>query len=103
MKVGKYSHEPFMPLEKALTKFRTIKELTEELKKIDEEFENEVLVHIDDEEFNWGGHKTPFWRTLTIAQEMERLCHGQLICYFALADFKLPPNFKKSWGSGYLE
>lgn len=103
LKEKRFRSEPFAILESRLTKFRKMKSLEIELKKIDKEFEMEVLKHTDDEEFDWGKIKTPIWRAISIAQEMERLCHGQLICYFALAGYKLPPNFKRDWGLSYLE
>lgn len=45
----------------------------------------------------WPGGNKPVAIHIMSLAEHERLHHGQLISYFTLAGFSLPPDFKRNW------
>jgi hypothetical protein len=45
----------------------------------------------------WPDGSKPIEIHIMSLAEHERLHHGQLISYFTLAEFELPPNFKRNW------
>jgi hypothetical protein len=49
------------------------------------------------ETVKWPDDDKPIAVHIMSLAEHERLHHGQLIAYFTLANFELPPNFKSNW------
>jgi hypothetical protein len=54
-------------------------------------------LHANSDGVVWPDSKKSISAHIACLSEHERLHHGQLISYFTLAGFELPPNFKNNW------
>lgn len=45
----------------------------------------------------WPGFNRPLTNHISALMNHERIHHGQLISYFTLGDYDLPPKFKANW------
>lgn len=98
LKRGSYDGSIFSDFEYSLTENNTVSSMKKALVQIDQKFETEILLHSDNETFKWGDITAPIWRTVYVAIEMERLCHGEMICYFALKGIDFPDKVANEWG-----
>ena len=89
-------HEPSLFSKSA---FQTKSEILKLLDRADKGWIEAIRKKREDEKFkiSWPGFNFSLPNHITALISHERLHHGQILSYFTLAGFELPPKFKNNW------